>query len=357
MRKNAIVCLLAVCFVVSLCVPALAVEGEFSDVPETHYAYTAIGALSQGENPVLRGYGDGRFGPDDPMKDVDLDLVLDRILGDGTKPWSPSEKITREVAIARIAQAYGIAPIAEPSSPFADDAKISENLRGLVYGAKERGLINGMGGNNFGPQETFTRAQVIVIIYRVDHPLTTGEMSEEFKAAVKNSTILPKGGKAPKEYPVRETDDRGMIYFGENRTYASQTVGYWDVNWVERLTQFLLDNGVKPENIAYEVRSRADLPRPSWGDPDKSRDQYPVVSVKIDNEPAAAKGYTARLDYWLGVADDGDIRYFDVILVDCYGPYYTEPEPLTFWTLGFYGWQPETLFHLKYYSPGGSKHF
>lgn len=52
---------------------------DFTDVPETHWAYPYIaGAVRYG---WIKGYGDGRFGPDDPLTRAQATAIVNRMLG------------------------------------------------------------------------------------------------------------------------------------------------------------------------------------------------------------------------------------------------------------------------------------
>jgi len=91
---------------------------------------------------VVEGYGDGRFGPDDPL--------------------------TREAAatmLTRLADAVG-KPLAVSAPSFADNSIISEWAKNGVGACQAAGIMQGVGENRFAPDEPYTREQSIVTILR-----------------------------------------------------------------------------------------------------------------------------------------------------------------------------------------------
>ena len=109
----------------------------FSDVsPETWYTKAVAWATAQG---LVNGYGNGRFGTDDP--------------------------ITRE-QLATILWRYAGSPEATDSLDFRDAADISEYALPAVSWAAARSIITGLDGSRFAPKTNATRAQVAVILMR-----------------------------------------------------------------------------------------------------------------------------------------------------------------------------------------------
>ncbi|MDR2899278.1 MAG: S-layer homology domain-containing protein, partial [Clostridiales bacterium] len=131
-----------------------------------HWAAEHIDKWSQGAKPVLYGYNPTTFGPDDPIKDIDLDLIIARVLGVSGPTWKDSPVLSREQAITKIARAFSIEPrnnIA-PAESFLDHTDISADAAPYIYAMKSKGLISGMGGNTFSPQSDYTRAQALTVI-------------------------------------------------------------------------------------------------------------------------------------------------------------------------------------------------
>jgi hypothetical protein len=58
-----------------------------------HWAEDYIMKWSTGEKPVLYGYDSQNFGPDDPIKSVELDLLIGGVLGRSGAQWEASPAI------------------------------------------------------------------------------------------------------------------------------------------------------------------------------------------------------------------------------------------------------------------------
>lgn len=114
-----------------------ATSNSFSDVDaDAWYANAANWAYEIG---LIGGYGDGRFGPSDP--------------------------ITRE-QMATILWRYEGSPEAGSPSNFSDQFDISDYARIAVNWAQEKGIFTGRDGNLFLPQESCTRAETATILQR-----------------------------------------------------------------------------------------------------------------------------------------------------------------------------------------------
>jgi Zn/Cd-binding protein ZinT len=143
---------------------AFATDG-YSDVPASHWGHDAITEWSTPTAGILHGNGDGTFAPDSPIKALDLDLIVARLLGKPQPPWTDSPALTRETAAKVVASAFGLAPVTSPASPYSDDADIDVAHKPYVYALKTAGLQQGVGGNAFAPKSTFTRAEILQTIY------------------------------------------------------------------------------------------------------------------------------------------------------------------------------------------------
>jgi len=97
---------------------------------------------------VVSGYGNGLFGPDDPVTREQFATMLVRALG------------------LEAGSANGYALLR-----FADRNEISDWASPYVAVAVEQGLVHGMSSNRFAPQEYVTRAQALTMIARA----TVGE--------------------------------------------------------------------------------------------------------------------------------------------------------------------------------------
>lgn len=109
----------------------------YSDVPEgTWYSEAVRWAASE---RLISGYGNGRFGPDDP--------------------------VTRE-QIAAILWRYEGSPWADSGTDFADENQISPWASTAVDWARASGIISGRGGNRFAPLDSASRAEVASMLMR-----------------------------------------------------------------------------------------------------------------------------------------------------------------------------------------------
>ena len=198
--KKAILSLAAALLLCLPLAPASVFAAEsYNDVPESHWAYEAITAWSADETAILRGYGDGNFGPDDTLKSSELDIIVARLLGADTPAWKPSEALTREAAAKVLAAALGLAPAAAPDALYSDDADIGEAYRPYVYALKDAGVWQGVGGGAFAPQSNFTRGQIVQTIHNAVSAIADADVGGKTYAkdlivrrpdlTVKNTTV------------------------------------------------------------------------------------------------------------------------------------------------------------------------
>ena len=111
---------------------------DFTDVAsDAYYAEAVRWAVSQG---VAAGYGNGRFGPDDPITREQFAAILYRCAGSPAIPDRVLDFID-----------------AEQISPYAEDT-----LRWAV----SEGLISGKGGGILDPQGEASRAQTAAMLMR-----------------------------------------------------------------------------------------------------------------------------------------------------------------------------------------------
>ncbi|MDR2360731.1 MAG: S-layer homology domain-containing protein, partial [Oscillospiraceae bacterium] len=165
--KRLFALVLAVVMAAALLPATTLAASTYTDVKEKDWFYTPVTEWSTGTNAILEGYGNGLFGPNDAIKSADLNIILQRILGETTSVWSDSASLTREEAAKLICEALKIETVASPttSQKFADDSSISSSYREYVYGLKARGYVQGQGNNIFAPKSKFTRAEVLQIVY------------------------------------------------------------------------------------------------------------------------------------------------------------------------------------------------
>ena len=119
-----------------------AVKGAFSDVLDT--AYYANAVAWAGENSIVTGYGDGKFGPNDVITREQLATILYKYAnykGYGTKASENSNVAN-----------------------FSDAKAVSDYAISAFNWACGEKLINGMGDNSLNPKGNATRAQVATIL-------------------------------------------------------------------------------------------------------------------------------------------------------------------------------------------------
>lgn len=109
---------------------------EFTDVSASEWSYSYI--ASAAKNGLINGIGDGKFGKGSAISRQDMAVMLARACGFNG---------------------------GNSASGFADDASISDYARASVGYVREKGLMNGVGDNNFAPQMQVSRAQAAKAIY------------------------------------------------------------------------------------------------------------------------------------------------------------------------------------------------
>jgi len=91
------------------------------------------------------------------------------ITGTGNNNFSPNMQFSREqaaVIITRLAEAIG-QPLPIFTATFADNADISSWARAQTGQVQSAGIMEGVSGNRFNPQGTFTREQSIITMLRL----------------------------------------------------------------------------------------------------------------------------------------------------------------------------------------------
>lgn len=117
--------------------PAPTGAPDFTDAEKGAWYAGAVAWAA--ENGVLSGYGDGKFGIDDP--------------------------VTREQMTAALWR-YAGSPAAAPSEVFSDTAAISDWALPAVGWARGDGVLDGREGNRFAPKAEVTRGEAAAILYR-----------------------------------------------------------------------------------------------------------------------------------------------------------------------------------------------
>lgn len=117
-------------------------QSAFGDV-KTHWAYQYIDVLYS--NGVINGVSEDHFAPDAYITRQDFACIAYRMMEKSTEIQAENVQDTR----------------------FADEAEISDYAQKAVYLLREKGIINGMGENEFCPKNNITRAECAVLMDRL----------------------------------------------------------------------------------------------------------------------------------------------------------------------------------------------
>lgn len=122
--------------------PAVSGASSFNDVAEGKYYANAVKWAA--ENEIVGGYGNGQFGPEDPITREQMAAILYRYAA---------------------FKGFDMTKTADLSK-FTDSGKISDWSKAALSWANAEGLVNGKGGGILDPLGNATRAEVSAILYR-----------------------------------------------------------------------------------------------------------------------------------------------------------------------------------------------
>lgn len=117
-------------------------QGQFSDVPQGHWANPCVNWAA--ESGVVNGRGDGTFGPDAPVSRQDMAVMLMNFI----------RSTGRQLPAVNAAQ------------DFSDGWRISGYARDSVSVCQQAGVINGYSDGSFAPQQTASRAEAAAMYAR-----------------------------------------------------------------------------------------------------------------------------------------------------------------------------------------------
>lgn len=140
--------------------PAVTGSSAFRDVANSDWCADAV--IWANQNHIVGGYNDGTF--------------------------RPNANITRQ-QIAAILWRYAGQPTADSGEDFADEASIASYAADAVDWARENGIIAGMSGNVFAPNNNATRAQVATMLMRYTR-LTASTPDNEEPAPAEGARVL-----------------------------------------------------------------------------------------------------------------------------------------------------------------------
>lgn len=181
-------------------------QRPFTDLPTDHWAAAAVAELKLRDSTA--GFPDGSFHPDAPVTRADLvRWLLDAagvapepgespftdvpagavhagylraayriglLKGDGGKA-RPDDPLTRQEAAALLVRAAALSqPLPQPPAApaFSDQDTIAAWAQPSVAAAAGNGLLQGDGDGSFRPQQTLTRAEAAVLVWRLHQRLT-----------------------------------------------------------------------------------------------------------------------------------------------------------------------------------------
>lgn len=117
------------------------VGASFTDVPKTHWAYTAVESLLHAS--LTSGCGQSRYCPDQTLSRAEVAVWIVKALQPASAPVRCQE----------------------PQRPF-DDVPCSYWAEPWISKLKDMGLTTGTGGNNYSPDVPLTRATLTVFLLR-----------------------------------------------------------------------------------------------------------------------------------------------------------------------------------------------
>lgn len=143
----------------------------FADI-DSHWAKDAIEVVAA--QHITKGTGRDNFSPNATITKAEFAALLDRILGKG-KEWSEyaamngaTDVLGREEMVVMMVAALGVELSKQDTTlSFNDSGSISADSKAAVAYAVNNGLILGVDGNRFAPEDTSSRSQVATILYRL----------------------------------------------------------------------------------------------------------------------------------------------------------------------------------------------
>ncbi|MFX4261763.1 S-layer homology domain-containing protein [Pelotomaculum propionicicum] len=174
-------------------------ENKYKDV-KGHWAKSTI--IEMSELGIFAGYDDGTFRPDDPITELETVSLVDRITEEGIEEedldleedelgdvpgWAKKsvqkavykgaininrfhshKQCERVDAAVIIAKYMGLTPADTSTLPFKDGILISPEDAGYVLALYNEGIISGTPDGKFNPNSRITRAEMAVIIAKIN---------------------------------------------------------------------------------------------------------------------------------------------------------------------------------------------
>lgn len=186
---------------------------KFTDITESSHPWAFEAVNNMTEKGIINGVSETAFSPDTQVTRIQSLLLISRMLGynddtvqtyintiyslyenefsslstvykkelaflvfsgaftaDELLDMELDKAVSREEAamfLAKADKADEASLNKTPSSRYADDDSINNNYENYVYYVSNKGYMNGLGDNMFGPKETVTRAQIATMLYRI----------------------------------------------------------------------------------------------------------------------------------------------------------------------------------------------
>ncbi len=139
------------------------------------------------------------------------------ILGDDNGNANPNKPITRQEAAVMLCRAFHIDTGAYQNIPFADAGKVQSWAKGAVAALASKGMINGVGNNNFAPQNNINRASVAQMADNMISHYVTG--NQTITGKVEGLVIV--AGSAAVTFQNAEVEENVLVApKGKNATVA-----------------------------------------------------------------------------------------------------------------------------------------
>lgn len=270
MKKRVLSLVMVSIISLMLAVPALAVNGGYSDVPEDHWAAGSVRRAT--ELGLFNGVGGGRFGLGQPMTRAAFVTALVRLFGwedvtpakasytdVGADTWyytavetarangavvpmgrmfRPTENITREEMAVMIVRGLGYTSLAGNISTYSCPFSDVRTNKGFITIAYDLGITGGMGDGKFAPDGTATREQAAAMLVRVCEKLRSGSVEAENVSAYTVLQVETPTAKEGTELPTTPLEPVAELY---NSLRKLKNSGTDMKNVVLRLT----DGGVR----------------------------------------------------------------------------------------------------------------
>jgi hypothetical protein len=232
------------------------------------------------------------------------------------------------------------------SKVFLDGAEVTAKLSGFYIRGNNYYKIRDLGALLHFGVDWDQRGQTIKIDTAKDYTpeQTQPIMSDTFKTAVNDSLIMRSGEKAFAELETALESD-GLMHM---QMRATQDKGYWDLEWIQRVVEYLIDNGsdlgIKSDSFSYSVQSYEEIKAKNGWHTSHARNSYPTIIVELEGISTAKEKYW--LEFWLGINTEttGFDAWINIVRQSYLGGTFgvdgwIEPYNISHWDLARWGWK------------------